>query len=66
MCPGDINPMLLSESSYVCIIIFMPVSPSFFLDKVPFLAFLNKERGMVIYTYSRCSLGDSDSNYVLV
>ena len=31
----------------------MPVSPSLILDKVPFLAFLNKERGMEIYIHTQ-------------
>ena len=31
----------------------MPISPSFFLDKVPFLALWNKERGMEIYIHTQ-------------
>ena len=45
---------------------FRPVIPFFFLEKVPFLAFLNIERVVVIWTCLRCSLGDADSKYIWV
>ena len=41
-------PVLLPESSCVCILSIRPVSPFFFLAKVPFLAFLDIERGVAM------------------
>ena len=56
--PGGTHPMLFTELSCVCMPSFRPVVPYFFLAKVPFLAFLNTERGVAIYTYLRLSPGD--------
>ena len=48
MWPDGTHPMLFAESSCVCMPSFRPVAPFFFLGKVPFLAFFNIERGVVI------------------
>ena len=43
--PDGIHPILFAESGYVCMPSFRPVAPFFFLEKVPFLAFLKYIKG---------------------
>ena len=53
----ETHPMLLSESSCVCMPSFRPVAPFFFQAKVPFLLvnsslfFFNTERGVALNIY---------------
>ena len=45
------HPMLFEVASCVCMRSFRPVASFLFLEKVPFLAFLNTERGVAIETF---------------
>ena len=39
VCPGETQPMILTDSSCVYILRFRSVAPRVFLAKIPFLAF---------------------------
>ena len=59
--------MLFAESSCVCRPSFRPVTPFFFLAKVPFFGFLgNTERVVAIQTCLRHSPGNTDYKYMWV
>ena len=51
------HPMLVPESSCVCIPSLRPVAQFFFLTKVPFSALFNSERDMAIETSLKCFPG---------